>query len=128
MDRIAQLAGLEWEATSEKLGPLVYENRETRKWETADEYLSGDVRRKLAQAKAAAKADGAAYDRNVKALEPVQPVDLIPSVDPAATEIDAQLGTPWVGAPVIEQFIADRLAAKPDAIEVTSGPEMRPWN
>ncbi|MGO1073566.1 Eco57I restriction-modification methylase domain-containing protein [Lysobacter sp. CA199] len=57
--------------------------------ESSDAYLSGNVKAKLAAARAAADADNA-YRRNVDALEKVQPVD----VDPA--DIFVQLGTPWI--------------------------------
>lgn len=59
--------------------------------EPSDAYLSGNVKAKLAAARAAADADSA-YRRNVDALEKVQPAD----VDPA--DIFVQLGTPWIPA------------------------------
>lgn len=65
---------------------------------TADEYLSGDVKTKLAEAKAAAK-DDAKYKRNVDALEAVIPEDKKPS------EISASIGASFVPAEIYEQFI-----------------------
>jgi N12 class adenine-specific DNA methylase len=76
---------------------LVYRNPETEQWETDDQYLSGDVRTKLANARIAAAADPA-YQENVTALEAVQPADL------TATEIDARLGSVWIPPADVEAF------------------------
>lgn len=65
---------------------------------TADEYLSGDVKTKLAEAKAAAQ-DNAKYRRNVEALEKVIPKDKTPS------EISVSIGAAFVPAEVYEQFV-----------------------
>lgn len=63
-----------------------------------DEYLSGNVRTKLAQAMQKAQND-TAFERNVKALQAVLPVDLVPE------QIDVVLGAPWLSPEIIEQFI-----------------------
>jgi N12 class adenine-specific DNA methylase len=57
----------------------------------AAEYLSGNVRTKLAAARKAA-ADDDRYAENVDALRAVRPTDLTPA------EIDARLGAAWIGA------------------------------
>ncbi len=80
-----------------ELKGLVYRNPQTEQWETDDQYLSGDVRSKLEDARAAAAAD-ARYQENVTALEAVQPTDL------SASEIDARLGAVWIPAADIEAF------------------------
>lgn len=67
-------------------------------WKTADEYLSGNVREKLAEARAAAEADPA-FAVNAQALERVQPADL------TAAEISVRLGATWLPAEIIDQFI-----------------------
>ena len=67
-------------------------------WQTADEYLSGNVRKKLHEAQAAAAKDHR-YDVNVKALEKAQPKDL------DASEIKVNLGASWVPPEVIQQFM-----------------------
>ena len=72
-------------------------------WQTADEYLSGNVRLKLAVAKKAAE-DNPAYAVNVEALEAVQPVDL------TAAEISIRLGATWVPSDVVEQFVHELLS------------------
>lgn len=71
-------------------------------WESADEYLSGDVRRKLQIAKLYANTDER-YRENVNALELVQPKDL------EASEIDVKLGTSWIEISDYELFIYETL-------------------
>ena len=71
-------------------------------WQTADEYLSGNVREKLADAKRAAETDPA-FQVNVEALEQVQPTDL------NASEISVQLGSTWLPPDVVEQFVFELL-------------------
>jgi N12 class adenine-specific DNA methylase len=72
----------------------------------ADEYLSGDVKTKLAEAKVAAL-DNPAYRRNVLALEKVIPVDKRPS------EINASLGAAFIPADVFVQFAEHVTGARP---------------
>lgn len=67
-------------------------------WQTADEYLSGNVREKLAYAEWAAETDPA-FQINVEALEQVQPKDL------TTGEISVRLGTTWLPTDVVEQFM-----------------------
>ena len=76
----------------------------TGTWETAEEYLSGNVRVKLREAEAAA-ALNPAYQRNVEALMAVVPRDL------DATEIKAPLGSPWIPTEDIAAFAKAMLRA-----------------
>lgn len=69
-------------------------------YETADEYLSGNVRHKLRVAKARA-AEEPKYQSNVAALEKVQPQDI------AAEDIAIQLGATWIPVEHVNQFIYD---------------------
>lgn len=78
----------------EELGEVVFDDPQ-QGIVTADEYLSGDVKTKLAEAKAA----GTQYRRNVQALEKVIPVDKKPS------EINVSIGAAFVPAGVYEQFV-----------------------
>lgn len=71
-------------------------------WESADEYLSGDVRRKLKVAQQYAN-NNATYKENVEALTQVQPKDL------EASEIDVKLGTTWIEIGDYEEFIYEVL-------------------
>ena len=100
---IAKLWGGRNEAeTITALGDRLYRDPESGGWETADAYLSGPVRDKLRRAREAAASDPA-YGRNVAALEAMQPEDLKPS------EIDAALGSAWIPADDVVQFIRDLL-------------------
>ena len=65
---------------------------------TADEYLSGNVRRKLRQAQRAAEQDSA-FVVNVEALTAAQPKDL------DASEIEVRLGATWIDKEYIQQFM-----------------------
>ena len=67
-------------------------------WQTADEYLSGNVRNKLQIARLAA-ANDPAFEVNVEALTAAQPKDL------DATEIDVRLGATWISPDVIQKFM-----------------------
>ena len=69
-------------------------------WQTADEYLSGNVRDKLRIARLAAEKD-AAFAVNVEALEKAQPKDL------DASEIDVRLGATWIDPKYIQQFMVE---------------------
>ena len=82
-------------------GPFDLESGGTdwhRGWQTADEYLSGDVRRKLETARAAAQKNPE-FDANVAALEQVQPKDL------TAAEIDVRIGADWIPTKYYQQFM-----------------------
>src|ERR1043165_604487 len=82
MPLIATLYGKPEEEVIAELGDLVFHDPESKTWQTADAYLSGNVRARLA---AVLKA-GPAYDRNVETLRRVQPEDVLPG------DIDANLG------------------------------------
>ena len=69
-------------------------------WQTADEYLSGDVRSKLRIAQMAAQKDSS-FEINVQALEKAQPKDL------DASEIDVRLGATWIAPAYIQQFMQE---------------------
>ena len=70
----------------------------------ADEYLSGNVRQKLREAKKSAEISPADYAANVKALEQVQPKDL------SAAEISVRLGATWLPPEVVEEFMFQLLS------------------
>ena len=73
-------------------------NKGVPKYLPADEYLSGNVRRKLRQAREIADNDDR-FAVNVDALEKVQPVDL------KATEIEVHLGVTWLPIEIINKFM-----------------------
>ena len=73
------------------------------KYLMADEYLSGNVREKLALARKSAELYPEDYTVNVEALEKVQPKDL------SASEIFVQLGSTWVPEEIVQQFMFEFL-------------------
>lgn len=86
------------------LNPMYgYGNSTERKYLMADEYLSGNVREKLAWAKKSAEVYPEDYKINVEALEKVQPKDM------TASEIFVQLGTTWLPEEIAQQFMYEFL-------------------
>lgn len=86
------------------LNPM-YDEKSGRnnKYVMADEYLSGNVRIKLEQARKAAEIVSNDFSINVEALQNVQPKDL------TASEISVQLGTTWIAPKIYEKFIYELL-------------------
>ena len=99
---IATLYGKPEERVIAELGDLIYRDPESKAWQTADDYLSGNVRAKLAAAEAA----GPAYARNAEALRAVQPEDVLPG------DIDANLGAPWIPEHDIQRFAAESVPCR----------------
>ncbi|MDB8723190.1 DEAD/DEAH box helicase family protein, partial [[Ruminococcus] gnavus] len=109
----------------EELTGVIFQNPLTEKWETSDEYLSGNVRVKLEVAKQFAENQDR-YQVNVQALEKVQPKEL------QASEIEIRLGATWVDADYITEFMGE-LFQTPDyylgsRIEVKYAPVNGQWN
>ena len=109
----------------EELTGVIFQNPLTEKWETSDEYLSGNVRVKLEVAKQFAENQDR-YQVNVQALEKVQPKEL------EASEIEIRLGATWVDADYITEFMGE-LFQTPDyylgsRIEVKYAPVNGQWN
>lgn len=102
--RISQLYGKDEQAVIKELGDLIYQDP-VQGWVTADNYLSGNVKAKLAQAKEAMAQYGSEYERNVKALEQVQPQDI------EAVDIEVRPGAHWIPANHITDFLKDVLGA-----------------
>jgi N12 class adenine-specific DNA methylase/superfamily II DNA/RNA helicase len=94
---MAQVTGLSQDQLKKELVGRIY-NDPVRGWVSADEYLSGNVRKKLAQAENAAKQDPV-YEANVEALKRVIPKDL------TKAGISVQMGAPWIPARYIKRFI-----------------------
>ena len=78
--------------------PLYEENGTQAKYLTADEYLSGNVREKLAEARKLAESEPV-FAANVTSLEEVQPTDL------TASEISVRLGATWLPEDVVQEFM-----------------------
>lgn len=119
-ERMASLIGYSVKEIQAELGGQVYQNPEG-KWETADEYLSGDVRAKLKTAEAAA-AIHPAYTRNVEALQAVQPEDILPG------DINARLGASWIPKSDIADFIAQLLQVPRSDVAVGHAGAIAAWS
>ena len=107
MTYMGQLTGKDEDTLFADLQGVVFLNpdygeRGGEKYLPADEYLSGNVRRKLAEVRAKTETEPQ-YLPNVEALEKVQPVDL------AASEISVRLGATWLDSAYIRQFIFETL-------------------
>lgn len=101
IEAVAEAAGVSPTVAIDDLGDSIYLEPGTENtWSTRDAYLSGDVRKKLRQAKAVL-ARNPSFQRNVDGLESVQPTPLAPS------EINANLGMPWIPTETIEAFGLD---------------------
>jgi N12 class adenine-specific DNA methylase len=121
IDRMAELTGHDAQRIGKALvdAGMAYEDP-SEGWKPADQYLSGNVRRKLALAKAAAAAD-AKYAPNVAALEKVQPEDI------DYGEIDVKLGAPWVPPSDIKAFAAHLLGGRPEHFDINYLPKTGEW-
>ncbi len=97
---MAEMLSISEQDLIESLGDMIYKNPVTGGYETQDEYLSGQVRKKLAEAQSAAE-DDAAFNENVRALDKVQPKDIPPS------SITARMGAVWIPSTDIQAFIKE---------------------
>ena len=110
MEYMCSLTGKTEEEVYQELKGVIFLNpvygyggSDEQKYLMADEYLSGNVRKKLAWAKKSAEVYPEDYKINVEALEKVQPKDL------TASEIFVQLGTTWLPEEVAQQFMYEFL-------------------
>jgi len=99
---IARLLGTSQDEAREQLATLVFDDPATGRLVPAAEYLSGNVRGKLAAAEQAAL-DDPRFEVNAAALREVIPSDLTPG------EIDARLGAPWIDTGSVQQFLRETL-------------------
>ena len=97
---MSELTGKSEEELIEDLTGVIFINPVHEIWETADAYLSGNVRDKLQVAGAFAEND-ATYAINVEALKRVQPRDL------DASEIEVRIGATWIEPRFIEDFMRE---------------------
>lgn len=104
---MAELLGTpnEFETIIEELHGIIFKdpmgsNEVEKGWQTADEYLSGNVRDKLRIARLAVQSDDR-YHINVEALEKAQPKDL------DASEIDVRIGATWIEPKYIQEFMEE---------------------
>ena len=100
LDYMAELTGKSKEEMTEELAGVIFQNPLTDQWETADEYLSGNVREKLSIARNYAE-NHPEYQVNVAHLEQVMPKDL------EASDIEVRLGATWIDPKYIEDFMRE---------------------
>ena len=100
LDYMAELTGKDVGTVKEELTGIIFQNPLTDQWETADEYLSGNVRDKLETAKVYVESHPE-YAVNVQALTQVQPKEL------DASEIAVRIGATWIDPKYIEDFMRE---------------------
>lgn len=103
VDAIADLMGVSTEQAVTELGEAVFEVPGESRWVTRAEYLSGNVRSKLDQARAAALNEPGRWDGHVAALEAVLPPDVL------AGDIAARIGAVWIPDTDHELFLQQLL-------------------
>ena len=120
IEYISQITGETCKTVIETLKGSIYQNPETwdkcfyKGWETADEYLTGNLMRKWKSAKKATKEFNGYFDTNVAAIEKVLP----PSV--ACEDIYVTLGSPWIPTDIINDFINELLSPNYSGLQYTS--------
>ena len=102
MAYMSQLTGKSEDDIIDELNGVIFLDPVYGDWQTADEYLSGNVRQKLREAENAA-VDSPGYLPNVEALRAAQPKDL------DASEIEVRLGATWIDKKYIRQFMFELL-------------------
>jgi len=105
---IAMLYGKSEKEVIDELGDLIFHDPESHTWQTADAYLSGNVRSKLAAVLSA----GPDYARNTEKLQAVQPEDVLPG------DIDANLGAPWIPVSDVQAFACELFRVDASAVQV----------
>lgn len=101
MDYMSMLTDKSESELVAELGDKIYQNpQKNMRWESADEYLTGNIRAKLAAA------EEAGLERNIEALRAVMPQCI------EAADISVKLGSAWIDPEYIRQFILETL--KPD--------------
>ncbi len=98
MAYMSQLTGKSEDDIIDELNGVIFLDPVYGDWQTADEYLSGNVRQKLREAENAA-VDSPGYLPNVEALRQAQPRDL------DASEIEVRLGATWIDPSYIREFM-----------------------
>ena len=97
---MSELSGKDKDTLIDELTGIIFKNPLSEEWETADAYLSGNVRKKLEAAETFAKNEPM-YAVNVEALKRVQPREL------DASEIEVRIGATWIEPRFIEDFMRE---------------------
>jgi N12 class adenine-specific DNA methylase len=124
MAYMAQLTGRSQDELINELNGVIFLDPARGEWQTADEYLSGNVRQKLREAEQAAQ-DSPGYLPNVEALRQAQPRDL------DASEIEVRLGATWIDPSYIREFMWETFETpfyQQRMIDVTYSAFTAEWN
>ena len=124
MAYMAQLTGKSQDELIDELNGVIFLDPVHGEWQTADEYLSGNVRQKLREAEQAAQ-DSPGYLPNVEALRQAQPRDL------DASEIEVRLGATWIDPSYIREFMWETFETpfyQQRMIDVTYSAFTAEWN
>jgi N12 class adenine-specific DNA methylase/predicted RNA methylase len=102
LDHISELTGMPKADIASELNGIIFKNPSSSEWETAENYLSGNVKKKLADAETAAARDKS-FRANVDALKEVQPDDVPPDL------IGFKVGATWIPTELYEDFASEVL-------------------
>mgnify|MGYP000949738496 CR=1 FL=1 len=124
MEYMSKLTGRSQDELINELNGVIFLDPVYGDWQTADEYLSGNVRQKLREAEKAA-VDSPGYLPNVEALRQAQPRDL------DASEIEVRLGATWIDPSYIREFMWETFETpfyQQRMIDVTYSAFTAEWN
>ena len=127
IEYISSITGVDLKTVILTLRGSIYQNPETweecfyKGWETAEEYLSGNMVQKWKTAKTANEAYQGYFLENLKAIEKVLPPTL------SAEDIYITLGSPWVPADIIEDFICHIMKSRDRYCRVAHDPYTGSW-
>ena len=124
MEYMSKLTGKSQDELINELNGVIFLDPVHGEWQTADEYLSGNVRQKLREAEQAAQ-DSPGYLPNVEALKAAQPKDL------DASEIEVRLGATWIDPSYIREFMWETFETpfyQQRMIDVTYSAFTAEWN
>ena len=124
MEYMSKLTGKSQDELINELNGVIFLDPVHGEWQTADEYLSGNVRQKLREAEQAVQ-DSPGYLPNVEALRQAQPRDL------DASEIEVRLGATWIDPSYIREFMWETFETpfyQQRMIDVTYSAFTAEWN
>ena len=104
LEYMSQLCGKSEETMIEDLKGIIYQDPKTKRWQTKDEYLSGNIKEKLSMAQYYAESDEK-WQENVDALEKAMPKRV------EASELEVKLGATWVDDRYYTEFLHEKLNA-----------------
>ena len=104
LEYMSKLCGKSEETMIEDLKGIIYQDPKTKRWQTKDEYLSGNIKEKLSMAQYYAESDEK-WQENVDALEKAMPKRV------EASELEVKLGATWVDDRYYTEFLHEKLNA-----------------